>query len=142
MVIVDANVLLYATNPGDRHHELSRAWLDEQLSTSEPLGFAWPVIVAFLRIATHPGVSARPMSSDEAGKRVSQWLGQPAATIVEPTSRHLSVLLGLIGATGTGGNAVPDAHLAALAVEHDAALASFDHSFQRFRGVRLILPGG
>jgi len=140
--LVDANVLLYAVNEASAQHRRAREWLDAALSGQEAVGFAWVVLLAFLRLATHQAVFAQPLSVGEAMDAVRDWLAQPAALVVEPTPRHVDVLAGLLAETGTAGNLVNDAHLAALAVEHDAVLASFDADFGRFGGVRWEQPGG
>jgi toxin-antitoxin system PIN domain toxin len=138
--IVDANVLLYAINRSSAQHARSRAWLDGALSDREPVGFAWPVLLAFLRLATHPAVFPRPLSTEDALAVARDWLTRPAATVVEPTARHLDVLAGILMASGTSGNRVSDAHLAALAVEHAATIMTFDTHFDRFEGVSWEAP--
>jgi hypothetical protein len=138
--VVDANVLLYAVNPDAPLHERAQTWLDGALSGTETVGFAWSVLLAFLRIGTNSAVFARPLTVEEAIGIVELWLGQPAAVVVDPTPRHLAVLRGLLESTGTAANLVNDAHLAALALEHGAEIVSFDRDFQRFGGVRSSLP--
>ena len=141
MWLVDANVLLYAVNRASVHHATSRSWLDSALAGREQVGFAWTVVLAFLRLATHPAVFPRPLTVEQATATVRGWLAQPAAEIVEPTSRHVDVLAGLLAEAGTAANLVNDAHLAALAVEHDAVLVTFDADSGRFGGVRWGRPG-
>lgn len=140
MHLVDANVLLYAVNTASPQHRRARAWLDAALSGSGTVGFAWTVVLAFIRSATHPAVFPRPLSPEEALATVRAWVGEPPALVVEPTARHLDVLGGLLAESGTASNLVSDAHLAALAVEHNATLVSFDADFGRFRGVRWQQP--
>jgi toxin-antitoxin system PIN domain toxin len=140
MFVVDANVLLYAINEASPHHKRARPWLDDALSGREPVGFAWTVVLAFLRVATHPAVFPRPLTPEQAMAAVRDWLAQPSATIIEPTARHLDILAGLLIEAGTAANLVGDAHLAALAVERDATVVSFDADFGRFAGVRLQVP--
>jgi uncharacterized protein len=134
--IVDANVLLYAINPSEVRHEPAVKWLDRAIVGREPVGFTWMVITAFLRISTLPGAFARPLEIRQAGDVVEEWLAQPAAVVVEPTPRHLSILRGLLEPIGSGGNLVNDGHLAALAIEHGAEVVSFDTDFSRFAGLR------
>jgi toxin-antitoxin system PIN domain toxin len=140
MKIVDANVLLHAVNRDSAQHESARQWLDNALAGPETVGFAWSVILAFIRVSTHPAVYARPLAPQEAVATAQGWLAQPPAAIVEPTARHLGVLGGLLSSAGTAGNLVSDAHLAALAVEHAAQLISFDSDFGRFDGLAWDRP--
>jgi toxin-antitoxin system PIN domain toxin len=138
--LVDANVLIYAVNESSELHERARTWLDAKLNSDEQVGFAWVALLAFLRLATHPAVFPRPLSITHATQIVRDWLAQPTAVVLDPTTRHVDILSGLLADTGSGGNLVNDAHLAALAVEHDAVLVSFDTDFTRFRGVRWEAP--
>lgn len=141
MRLVDANVLIYAVNEAAVHHRQSHAWLDTALGGPEPVGFAWTVLLAFLRLATHPSVFARPLTSEQATSVVRGWLARPGALLVDPTPRHADVLAGLLTESGTAGNLVNDAHLAALAVEHSATITTFDADFGRFAGVSWSRPG-
>lgn len=141
MQLVDANVLLHAVNERSREHVTARDWLHEALDGSEAVAFAWTVTLAFLRISTHPAVFPSPLRLGQAADAVEQWLGSSAAVAVEPTSRHLPLLRGLLEAAGTAGNLVGDAHLAALALEHGATVVTFDRDFARFDGVALRRPG-
>jgi uncharacterized protein len=139
--LVDANVLLYAVNERAERHEASRSWLEASLSGADTVGFAWLPLVAFLRIATKAGLFPEPLTIVQAVDQMERWLAPPAAVIVEPTARHLTILRDLLLAVGaTGGNLVNDAHLAALAVEHRAGIVSFDHDFSRFPGVAWTMP--
>jgi uncharacterized protein len=141
MQIVDANILLYAVNQDAPNHVSSRRWLDDALAGPEPVGFAWVVLLAFLRLTTRRSLFPRPLSIDQAMGVMEGWLTQPAALVIEPTARHVSMLHGLLSGTGTAANLVADAHLAALALEHGATICSFDADFGRFAGVRAHAPG-
>lgn len=141
MNLVDANVLLYAVNRSEAKHEESRTWLDDALDGRETVAFTWTVLLAFLRISTRIGLFPRPLDPADALATMRAWLAQPAAVTLDPTPRHLDVLAGLVTATGTGGNLTTDAHLAALAVEHDATVVTYDSDFARFPGVRWRMPG-
>ena len=140
MKIVDANVLLYAMNEDAPQHAAARLWLETALSGSETVGFAWVVLLAFLRLSTRPAVFTRPLLPEESLGLIEAWLGQPCATIVHPGDRHLRILKDLVERLGTGGNLTSDAHLAALALEHGADLCSCDADFSRFPGLRWRNP--
>ncbi|OQO94021.1 VapC toxin family PIN domain ribonuclease [Saccharomonospora piscinae] len=137
MNLVDANVLLYAVNEDTVRHRTAREWLDTSLAGSDTTGFAWPALTAFLRISTHASIFAQPLTPDTASEIVANWLAAPTAVVLHPTPRHLVVLRGLLETSGTGGNLVNDAHLAALALEHRATVVTFDSDFGRFDGVRV-----
>lgn len=140
MTVVDANVLLYAVNSAADRHDEAVAWLDGELNAGRPVGFAWLVVLAFLRLSTKVGLFPRPLTVDEANRRVEAWLSHSASLVLEPTTGHRAVLAGLLQQIGTGGNLVSDAHLAALAIEHGATVISYDSDFGRFEGVAWSLP--
>lgn len=139
MQLVDANVLLYAVNEDAPHHEAARPWLDGALGGREPVGFAWIVLLAFMRLSTG-AFFPRPLPLEDAFGVADSWLGAPAAIEVHPTERHLTLLHGLLADVGTAANLVNDAHLAALAIEHRAEIVSYDTDFARFSGVRWSPP--
>lgn len=140
MKIVDANVLLYAVNEDAPQHVKAKAWLKSALSGSEPVGFDWTVLLAFLRLSTRAVVFPRPLSPDQAFDIIGSWLDQPCAEVIDPVERHLEVLQRLLGPLGTAGNLTSDAHLAALALEQGAELCSCDSDFSRFPGLRWTNP--
>jgi toxin-antitoxin system PIN domain toxin len=140
VLVVDANVLLYAVNASSPQSEPSRRWLDAALDGGATVGFAWTVLLAFLRLSTHPAVFPRPLAGDVALGIARDWLGRATATTLEPTARHLDVLSELLAPLGSAGNLVADAHLAALAIEHRAELVSYDRDFERFPGIRRREP--
>jgi toxin-antitoxin system PIN domain toxin len=140
VVVVDANVLLHAVNSESSSHDVARAWLDSALDGAESVGLAWVALLAFIRISTRPGIYPRPLAPADAMDVVEGWLSRPSAVVVEPTPRHAAVLRALLEGAGTAGNLTTDAHLAALALEHKAEIASFDRDFQRFEGLRSRVP--
>jgi uncharacterized protein len=140
VVVVDANVLLYAVDSASAHHDESLGWLEPSLAGAEAVGFAWVALLAFIRLGTNRSILPNALSTDEATDQVRVWLQAPAAVVVQPTTRHADILRGLLVETGTAGNLTTDAHLAALAIEHGADLVSFDRDFCRFPGVRHRLP--
>ena len=141
MKLVDANVLLYAVNSDAVHHATARSWIDDALSGSDTVAFAWVALLAFVRLSTKVGLFPSPLTVAESMDRVDAWLAAPPAVVVEPTVGHGRVLRDLLARLGAGGNLVNDAHLAALAVEHRCTIVSFDNDFARFAGVDWVLPG-
>ncbi|MEM7482524.1 MAG: TA system VapC family ribonuclease toxin [Acidobacteriota bacterium] len=140
MILVDANVLIYAVDSDSAHHESSRRWLEEALSGTEPVGFAWVVLLAFLRITTRPGILHRPLELEMAMAYVDSWLAQPYADALPAEANHWPLLRSLIRSAGTAGNLSSDAHLAALAVGRGARVCSTDRDFLRFVGLEVIHP--
>ena len=142
MILVDANLLLYAEDSLSSHHEPARAWWDAQLSGTEPVALCWPVLTAFIRIGTNARLHRRPLTLKEAVERVQSWLDQPCVRLVSPTDHHWLILQKLLRGGGATANLVSDAHLAALAVEHNAVLQSTDSDFARFPGLKWKNPIG
>ncbi|MBW3603451.1 MAG: type II toxin-antitoxin system VapC family toxin [Actinobacteria bacterium] len=140
MTLVDANVLLYVVNAQAEHHAASRAWMRSALRSGRPVGLAWLALTAFIRLSTKVGLFPAPLDVSDATGIVRSWVDHPATLVLEPTARHAGVLAGLLQEVGTGGNLVNDAHLAAIAVEHDAEVVSYDNDFSRFTGVRWSIP--
>lgn len=140
MKLVDANVLLYAVNTAAPHHERSKRWLDDALSGGDTVAFAWIALLAFVRLSTRPDIFPAPLTMDGAMNRVDAWLAVPSAVVLEPTPDHPGVMRRLLAPLATAGNLVNDAHLAALAVEHQCSIVSFDNDFGRFDSVRWEMP--
>jgi toxin-antitoxin system PIN domain toxin len=140
VILIDANVLLYAYNPSSENHRASREWLEAAMSRGEPIGFSWTVLLAFLRLATAPRIFPKPLPPTEAISIVSAWLARPNAVVLHPTDRHWEVLSSLLATTRTRGRGVTDAHLAALAIEHGATFCTTDRDFARFPGLKTIDP--
>jgi len=144
MILVDANLLLYAYHPRSEQHEASRAWLESVLSRSELVRFAWQTLWAFLRISTNPRVFERPLTISEAEATVTSWLAQPPVGILEPSDRHWDILRGLMRDGQTTGPLIMDAVLASIAIEHGATLNTTDRDFARFPGLSWknpLIPG-
>lgn len=141
MKLVDTNVLLYAVDRSAPRHDQAHAWLSRALGGTEAVGFCWIVVIAFLRLSTHPSIQARPLSAAQAIDLADEWLSRPPAVVLEPAASHLASLRPLLEATGAGGNLVNDAHIAALAREHGARVVTYDNDFDRFDGVRWEMPG-
>lgn len=140
MILVDANILVYAHVDRSEHHEAALVWLDERLSGTEPIGLPWGSLLAFLRVATNARVFSPPIPMNVACAQVSEWLAAEPVWVPSPTPRHAEILGALLAATSGHHNLVPDAHLAALAIEHDLTLCSADSDFARFPSLRWINP--
>jgi len=140
VILVDANLLLYAYHPRAEQHDPSRAWLEDALTGQDLVRFAWLTLWAFLRIATHPRVFARPLSTAEAEAAISSWLAQPVAGILDPGERHWEILCGLVREGQAAGPLVMDAVIASIAIEHGATVYTADRDFSRFPGLRWINP--
>ncbi len=140
MILVDANILLYAQDASSASHERARRWWDDQLSSADPVCLCWEVLLAFIRISTNRRVFIRPLSMRESVHRVTSWLEQPNVVVVRPSERHWQVLQQLLQVGQAVGNLAMDAHLAAIAIEHGCTLCSSDSDFSRFKGLKWINP--
>lgn len=141
MILVDANLLLYAYNTSSEHHGGARRWLEGLLSRpQQPIGLPWATVLAFLRISTNSRAFPSPYSIAEAASFVSDWLANPAVTLLGPGERHWPILSSLLSTAQIRGPLVTDAHLAALAIEHGAVLYTTDRDFARFPGLRTLNP--
>lgn len=140
MILVDANLLLYAEDSLSEQHSAARGWWDQQLSGSDPVGLCWPVLTAFIRIATNARLHRRPLTLKEAIERVQSWLDQPCVQLIHPTENHWRLFQQMLRAGNATANLVSDAHLAALALERNCLLCSTDTDFARFRGVKWKNP--
>jgi len=140
VILVDANVLIYAIDADSPHHRPARRWLEEALSGTTPIGLAWIVILAFLRLTTRSGILRKPLPPERAMAFVDEWLAQPCVRAVSPGEGHWTILRKLLRDSGTAGNLTSDAHLAAGALELGASVCSTDADFARFPGIERISP--
>jgi toxin-antitoxin system PIN domain toxin len=140
MKIVDINLLIYAINKDTPHHSKAKKWLEDSLSSDEPFGFAWIVILGFLRIITNGRIMPNPLTPEVAIEMVDDWLRQPPSISVVPSHQHWSIFKELLTPLGTAANLTSDAHLAALAIEYGARLFSTDNDFSRFQSLRWTNP--
>lgn len=140
MKIVDINLLIYAINRDTPHHSKAKRWLEDSLSSDEPFGFAWIVILGFLRIVTNGRILPKPLMPEVAINVVNEWLQQPPSLTVVPSHQHWSIFKEILMPLGTAANLTSDAHIAALAIEHGARLYSTDNDFSRFQSLRWTNP--
>ena len=140
MILVDANLLVYAHVKTLPQHAAAHAWLDQQLNATARVALPWPSLLTFVRLVSNPRIfqPAEPIS--DAWRQVEDWLGCGNVWTAQPGERHTEVLSNLLRDTGMKSELVPDAHLAALAIEHGLELCSTDSDFARFSGLRWSNP--
>lgn len=134
-MLIDANLLLYAVDGRSPHHDAAREWLTRALNGPRRVGLPWASLGAFVRISTHPRASEHPLAPSQAWGVVEQWLDQPTTWVPEPGPRFSQLLGDLLVRHGAAGNLLPDAMLAALALEHGIEVQSADSDFARFTEV-------
>ena len=140
MILVDVNLLVYSWDRRAPLHEAAVHWLDDRLSESARVGLPWECLLGFLRVVTNSRIYQRPAPVSLAWRQVEQWLSAPAVWVPLPGNRHQEILGRLLARLGGGAKLIPDAHLAALAIEHGLDLCSTDGDFARFEGLRWVNP--
>ena len=140
MILLDANLLIYAFDIGSPHHRSAREWLDNQLRGLASVGFPWESITAFLRVITNPRIYQQPSTMAAAWQQIGNWVSGEPSWIPVAAERHSEILSELLALPGIRGNYVHDAHLAALAIEHGLILCSADGGFARFPQLRWLNP--
>ena len=140
MILIDANLMLYAYDSSSEHHNKARIWLEKVLSEPQPARVAWVTILAFLRISTNRKIFENPFTISEATSIVQEWLEHPILDLLHPTQRHWTILSKLLKDGQANGPLVMDAHLAALAIEHGAKLYTTDKDFSRFDDIQVVNP--
>ena len=140
MIVPDVNLLVYAYSDGTPFHDAARRWWEGAVNGSETVGLGWAVISGFVRLMTDRRLLAPPMQPGRAIGHVREWLGCEHVVTIHPGSDHLELLQRNLDAVGVGADLVPDAHIAALAMEHGAEVHSNDADFGRFPGLRWHNP--
>lgn len=142
MTLVDTNLLVYATFADAPEHDRARGWLEERLAEGEgSVALCWPVVFAFLRLVSSPRVfGPHAVTVREGWVVAAAYLEQPAVRLVAPGAGHAAIGAELAKTPGLRSDDVPDIEIAALAIEHGLVLASHDHGFRRFEGLRVIDP--
>ncbi len=140
MIVPDINLLVYAHNTEAPQHARARAWWVDLMTREEPVGIPWVVVLGFVRVTTHARVLRSPLSPAGSLALVRSFLLRDHVRVLEPGPRHLDVLEGNFAASGAAGSLATDAHIAALAMEHNAEVHSNDADFARFPGLRLHNP--
>lgn len=140
MILVDANLLVYAANTAAPEHGRAREWLDLHLNGTPPVGLPWPSLMAFVRLVSNPLVLSKPVSPATAWRQVEDWLACAPVWTPVPGETHSKLVGSFLRLDWMTSRLVPDAHLAALAIEHGLALCSTDGDFSRFPGLRWENP--
>ena len=140
MVLPDVNVLVYAHREDSAHHAACRPWLEAVINGNESYALSELVLSGFVRVATHPKVFTKPSSLADALEFTEQLLGRPNCVPVAPGHRHWEIFRSLCVEAGAKGNLVPDAYLAAMAIEAGCEWITTDRDFARFKGLRWRHP--
>jgi len=140
MILTDVNVLVYAHREDAPGHKRYRAWLEQVINGTAAYGVSDIVLSSFLRIVTHPRVFNPPSTLEGALAFVQQVRAQPNAVLLSPGPRHWSIFVQLCTEAGVRGNLVPDAYLAALAMESGSDWITTDRDFSRFAGLKWSHP--
>jgi uncharacterized protein len=140
VIVLDANVLLYAYDATSPKHAQALIWLEATLSSGELVGLPWQTIAAFLRVATNPRLPGERFTAEEAALIVDAWLAQPNVRLLSPGERHWPLLRTMILDGQAAGPLITDAQLAALTTESGGVLHSTDRDFARFPGLRWVDP--
>lgn len=140
MIVLDANILLYAYDSSSAKHARARAWVERVFSEGTLVGIPWQTVSAFLRVVTNTNLPGQRFTTEEAAQVVNQWLEQPNVRFLGPGDEHWSLLRRMLIEGQARGPLVTDAQLAALALEHGGVLYSTDRDFARFPGLRWSNP--
>ena len=140
MLLIDVNVLVYAYREAAPDHPRYRRWLQECVKSDQAYGLSELVLADFLRIVTHPAIFDPPTPVRSALEFVSLLRSQPNCVLISPGGRHWEIFERLCLQTNTRGNLIPDAYLAALAIEAGSEWITTDRDFSRFPGLRWRHP--
>lgn len=140
MILLDVNVLIYAFHEASPDHLRYRTWLDDTFASDEPVGISDLVLSGFVRVATHPHIFSPPAPTDAALAFAEAVRTQPNAVALSPGERHWDIFRRLCVEARAKGNLVPDAYLAALAIETGSEWITTDRDFSRFPGLRWRHP--
>jgi toxin-antitoxin system PIN domain toxin len=140
MILPDINLLVYAYHRDAPHHVEAKRWWEGLLNGPQPVGVPWAVVCGYVRLMTHPAVLVAPLGPERVLRHVRSWFERPLVEVLEPGPRHLEIFERLLLALGVAANLTTDAHLAALAIEHQCELHSTDVDFARFPGLRWRNP--
>ncbi|MCY4016494.1 MAG: type II toxin-antitoxin system VapC family toxin [Gammaproteobacteria bacterium] len=142
MIVPDVNLLVHAHDAEFRRHTEARGWWEDLMNGNGSVGLSWVALLGFIRITTNRRIVRNPLAVEGACERVRSWIERPQSILIQPGDQHASIIFRLLAEAGSGGNLTTDAHLAALAIEHQAELHSTDADMARFPGLRWINPLG
>jgi len=137
MVLLDVNVLVYAHREDSPHHSQYLLWLETLVNSEQAYGIADLVLSGFLRIVTHPKVFTSPSTMEQAITFAQELRGQPNCTVISPGPRHWEIFVNLCRTSDIKGNLVPDAYLAALAIESGSEWVTADRDYHRFSTLKI-----
>ena len=140
MILVDVNLLMYAENSASPLHDRAREWWEAQLSGETQVRLAWLTLIAFARLSTSPKAMPNPLTPQAACERIQSWLAQPNVLVATPGPNHFETFSKILRQYSIVGPTVTDAHLAALAIEHNLHLLSADSGFRKFRELKWSNP--
>jgi hypothetical protein len=140
MIVLDANILLYAYDSTSPHHAKARAWIERVLSGGAPVGLPWQTAAAFLRIVTNSRLPGERLTVEAAARLIDRWLEQPNVRLLAPGEDHWPLLRQMMIEGQARGPLITDAQLAALTIEHGGVLHTTDRDFARFPGLRWTNP--
>ncbi len=140
MQLPDVNVLVYAFRADTPRHDVCRTWLEQVTAGDDAFAYAELVLSGFLRVVTHQRVFRTPTPLEGAIAFTEALREQPHAVPVAPGPRHWSIFTGLCERAQVKGNLVPDAYLAALAIETESEWITTDGDYRRFPGLRIRHP--
>ena len=140
MIIPDVNLLIYAVDSSSQFHDRARTWWEQLLNAEGTVGLPWTVSLGFVRITTSARAFSNPLTFAQASAYVDEWLSIPAVEPIDPGPGHWRRVHELLLPIGVGGKLVSDAHLAAIAIEQHAVLATHDRDFDRFAGLKCVNP--
>ncbi len=140
MIVPDTNLLIYAYDRSSPHHVKAKGWWESVLSGREPVGIPWVVVLAFVRIMTHPVACTRPLDVIQVRNEVEYWCDFSHIRLLVPSEETMQMFFYLLEEADLGGNLSTDALIAAHAIEHAAIVYSNDRDFGRFKQLRTRNP--
>ena len=140
MILTDINVLVYAHRTEAQDHSAYRKWLETLINSDQAYGVSDLVLSGFLRVVTHPRIFRPPSDLASGLGFIQQIRDQPNAVLIAPGPRHWEIFKGLCEVTRARGNLIPDAYLAALAIESGSEWITTDHDYSRFPGLKWRHP--